>query len=796
MKRIKSRVLSLVLVLGMVLVPWSTGAPAVAAPEPPDLPQTYDADIEALSPEVHAKGYIAPAVDLSHLEEQYVSDAQSASLLPTMFDWRNKGGMNYVSPVRNQGACGACYAFSFLGNFESKVMIDNAATYPGSDYSENHAKECNWHELNNTTGVGSCLGGNSQMMANLFTTKGTVLESTDPYTTAFTVCNTPMGPYQTTVRDWHVISGDWVPNPLQLKQAVYNKGPVAVAVYAGNGDAWDTQFGSYAGGIPLVYSGPLTSTVNHGVLLVGWDDALTYPGGSGAWIFKNSWGTGWGSSGYGYIAYGSANFGKYTSYIENWQDYDPNSGVLYYDDAGATAGVGYNDTTAWGMNTFTVTEKTNVTHVEVWTNDVTTDVDIKLYESFNGTSPQNMLWQSNNHAFTEAGYHSVPLPTPLPVAAGGTVVAVIKVSTAVYTYPVPVDMTGPVSGNSFVSHFGTNWTPYTYDIGIRLRTTTALVNVGITKAVWGGDFGPDDPITFTLEINNSGTVPAAGVVVTDIMPSEVVSTVVDSTVTVTATGTQDYVWEVAPIGVGQTEVITVYGNLANWVLPDVSFGNEALIWDPQDQTPDNNSSRILVGAHDVFLPIVVKNYPPLQYRVFYPTGDAGIMQGFPNANTGLDMDMKVGYELDGCFGLGGAHISRGLVQFDLSTLPAHSVTKATLYVHNSSACSWQGVPNAPVTAYRITDHWNEGTVTWNNGPGFDESYGTVLIPLGSGYESAWREIDVTGLVNAWLHGVPNHGVMLRGHEANDAISAMVKLLQHDGTGLGPWLSVNYYGPSQ
>lgn len=46
-----------------------------------------------------------------------------ASLLPKSFDWRNVSGINYVSPVRNQGSCGSCYAFASMANLESKVRI-------------------------------------------------------------------------------------------------------------------------------------------------------------------------------------------------------------------------------------------------------------------------------------------------------------------------------------------------------------------------------------------------------------------------------------------------------------------------------------------------------------------------------------------------------------------------------------------------------------------------------------------------------------------------------------------------
>ena len=52
-------------------------------------------------------------------------------------------------------------------------------------------------------------------------------------------------------------------------------------------------------------------SVNHAVVLVGWDDS------KGAWIIKNSWGTGYGiqESGFLYIAYQHQNLGYSAAYV-------------------------------------------------------------------------------------------------------------------------------------------------------------------------------------------------------------------------------------------------------------------------------------------------------------------------------------------------------------------------------------------------------------------------------------------------------------------------------------------------
>jgi hypothetical protein len=129
-------------------------------------------------------------------------------------------------------------------------------------------------------------------------------------------------------------------------------------MYAGDGDAWETEFMNYNGSYTLYYPG--TEPVNHMVLIVGWDDSLIHAGGTGGWIVKNSWGTDWGGTcgygterGYFTIAYGSASIGTDSCFVYAWQDYDPNGGIMFYDEVGGwTSAWGCSNTTGWGLCKF------------------------------------------------------------------------------------------------------------------------------------------------------------------------------------------------------------------------------------------------------------------------------------------------------------------------------------------------------------------------------------------------------------------------------------------------------------
>jgi len=410
-------------------------------------------------------GFVPPPMDLSHLKGDRMPKGIRVAALPNRWDWRDQGA---VTSMKNQGACGSYYAFAAIANVESRLLIDGAGSY---DFLENNAKECNWYET-------SCGGGDYRLLASLFSQKGTVLESCDPYVPSNVDCNDTC-PYIKTLLDWRIISGDAVPDTEVLKGYVYaTAGPIYTSMYAGDNDAWETEFGNYDGSYTLYYAG--TEGPNHAVLIVGWDDDLPHAGGTGGWIVKNSWGTEWGDSGYFTIAYGSAGIGKYSSFMHDWQDYDSGGDIMYYDEAGWTGMVGYDSTTGWGLCKFFPTSNTYINRMEFWTTDRTTDVDVYIYDNFDGTTLSNLRWSSLNHSFNEAGYHGVEVNPPLAVTSGDDVIVVVKVTNVGYPYPIAVDLEGPhETQRTYTSADGSTWDDGaldSFDVAIRLRTSGVAVS--------------------------------------------------------------------------------------------------------------------------------------------------------------------------------------------------------------------------------------------------------------------------------------------------------------------------------
>ena len=225
--------------------------------------------------------------------------------LPPSFDWRTAG---IVPAIRNQGACGACWAFGTVGIMESAIAKAGGGLI---DLSEQFLVSCN------TSGF-DCAGGLTAHMWHYDTLGknqtaiGAVLETEDPYTANNGSCNVAYNhPY--TLSGWQfIVPNEWtMPTVDEIKNAIYTYGPVTAGICVGNAfKAYhtDTIFSTdETGDCQDPNLAPFQT--NHQVILVGWDDV------GGYWILRNQWGTYWGVNGYMKIAYNTSRVGEGTSWV-------------------------------------------------------------------------------------------------------------------------------------------------------------------------------------------------------------------------------------------------------------------------------------------------------------------------------------------------------------------------------------------------------------------------------------------------------------------------------------------------
>ncbi|KAJ4703640.1 putative Cysteine protease [Melia azedarach] len=192
--------------------------------------------------------------------------------VPTSIDWRKKGA---VTPVKDQGSCGCCWAFSAVAAMEGITQIKTGKLV---SLSEQELVDCDTQDS-------GCSGGLMNIAFEFIkSNRGLTTEANYPYEGVDGTCKTKKaGRKAAAITGYKDVPAN---NEKALLQAVASQ-PVSVAI---EGSGYSFQF--YSTG---VFSGDCDTYLNHAVTAIGYG---TSSAGTKYWLMKNSWGTGWGEDGY------------------------------------------------------------------------------------------------------------------------------------------------------------------------------------------------------------------------------------------------------------------------------------------------------------------------------------------------------------------------------------------------------------------------------------------------------------------------------------------------------------------
>ena len=429
------------------------------------------------------------------LNNQSVSRAQRSMgiVLPARYNLAEQGK---ITPVRDQGSYGTCWAHATVGALESWALAQGEKN---PDFSEKHlANTHGWNWEFDDGGTGA--------LATWYLTRwsGPIAEVEDPY------------PGPEYYEEWANDYLQWYYGYTSFRkyaslQDLIPKSPVGtpiahvqnVRVLPPMADASDTRTikewlyrglplyvnyqhveAAYTANYKTFYwDGNGSSDGGHAVLLVGWDDNYSRtnfkntPPGDGAFIAKNSWGTSLCDAGYFYVSYHDAKFGRGELYSFTYEPVDNYQSIYQHDLYGWRALLDK----LWGANVFTATKNESVSAVGIWAFVPDSKYTIYVYTGLkNASDPRSgTLISTQSGSFDEAGFYTIPLETEAPIRTGEKFAVVVKfdnvyaycdfinsprymnISLAVEmaSYNTPLASAG--AGQSFYSSNGSSWTDFT-----------------------------------------------------------------------------------------------------------------------------------------------------------------------------------------------------------------------------------------------------------------------------------------------------------------------------------------------
>ncbi len=402
--------------------------------------------------------------------------------LPQTYDLRTLGLM---SAVKDQGSCGACWAFATIASIESNWLKNGYGPYI---LSEDNLTDC--HGFDETP----CVGGSFYMSQALLSRHGGPLKvSDDPYTPTVSDCpnNLPYPP----IPPAYVEEIRFLPNDIdKTKQAIYDYGAVATAMFFNPANYNSSTFKYYDNAISSA-----DSLYPHCVTLAGWNDNMSFPGapGNGGWIIKDSYGTSWADNGYFYVSYYDAGILSETAYFPSFKHNSnglANTFAYLYDELGWVDNFGLGNNTGYALVHYTLIPQSGtiigqkIKRVGTYAVEDNTTINIEIYREFNSGNLSELI-ASKTINCPYKGFYTVSFNMNTDTLFSDFYIKAEYQTPSGFNSPIPIEIYEPYhtsgivlsSNSSYVSPDGNNWSvtgqgsSFNFDACIKMYTIEAPI---------------------------------------------------------------------------------------------------------------------------------------------------------------------------------------------------------------------------------------------------------------------------------------------------------------------------------